>query len=88
MKKVYEKPMICYEGFASSTNLAAGCEKIVTTQTMNICGIEVFFGDEKMMYFTYGADGSNCTDNGIGSETTNDGFCYHNPTESTNLFNS
>ena len=88
MKKNYTKPMIMFESFAVSVSIATvGCDKSPAVPSMrDICGIEGSFPDQ--IFFTYGADGSNCTDNGTGVEQDHDGFCYHNPSDSTNYFNS
>ena len=86
MKKVYVKPMIYYESFASSTNLAAGCEKIVGTPSMYLCGITT--SDPDTVYFAYPVDGSLCNEEGRGDMMTYDNFCYQNPSDGNNLFNS
>ena len=86
MKKVYKKPMICYESFASSTNLAAGCEKTISNQTMYVCGITT--SDPETVFFSTSVDGGDCNAPGTDDIQTNDGFCYHNPLDSQNLFNS
>lgn len=87
MKKVYEKPMICYESFASSTNLAAGCEMIVNTSAAYVCGIPTNFPDD--FVFTEGVN-SACTVPGYNDtvQNGNDTFCYHNPDGGPNVFNS
>lgn len=87
MKKPYTKPMIMFESFALSASIATvGCEKSPETPAMkDTCGIPGSFPG--MIFFNYGV-GSDCTDQGTGSEQDNDGFCYHNPTDSMNYFNS
>lgn len=86
MKKIYSKPEIVFESFTLSTNIAGDCDKKVTTYAKDACGITG--SDPELVWFSFSADGSNCNAPGTGSEMTNDGFCYHNPSESNNLFNS
>lgn len=87
MKKTYTKPEISFESFLMSTNIAGTCEGIVDNPTKGTCavvgtgGIAMF--DSKV--------GSACVfkpeDMG-GKKDEWDGFCYHVPTEYSNLFNS
>jgi len=86
MKKTYQKPDIMYEDFSLSTNIAGDCERIVGNPTEGSCalegsgGVAVFNGNMSVCDFT--------------PESYNqaadqwDGFCYHVPTEQSNLFNS
>lgn len=86
MKKIYEKPQIVFESFIMSTNIAAGCEEIVRTFDKGTCAIvgtgnvSVFSGTMNICDFTP-------TDLGNPDDTWN-GFCYHVPSERSNLFNS
>lgn len=81
MKKVYEKPMILFEDFTMCTNIAAGCDEIITNSTQDFCGYimsgnqTIFLRTVEGCKFHYDDDPSNP-------------FCYHNPTEDKNLFNS
>lgn len=83
MKKTYSKPEIVFEGFAMNTNLAAGCEKIVRTFEQFACPISSTGG---IAFFSMG--GGSCNAPGPGDLTDNDGFCYHNPSDANNIFNS
>lgn len=81
MKKAYSKPMITFESFTLSTNIAAGCERIVGNPSKGTCGIMGSDGETLFSGFCdvdwmskYGDD--------------YDGFCYHVPFDNNNLFNS
>lgn len=79
MKKSYSKPEIVFESFSPSVNIAANCDVKITNSTREVCGIE-FDGE---MIFVEGV--TLCEDvvvDGTG------GLCYHNPTETTDLFAS
>lgn len=80
MKKTYVKPEIMFESFALATNIAAGCEKIIDTQSQNQCGIDM--GGGKTIFIS----SSICTT--VQSDGIYNGFCYHVPTEDKNIFNS
>lgn len=81
MKKVYSKPDIVFESFTLSTNIAAGCERKTNTPSQDQCGFK--FGSDIVYTDTmYG-----CTDIKP-DQSLLDGFCYHNPSENNNLFNS
>lgn len=81
LKKEYTKPDIIFESFALSTSIAAGCEKKTNTPSLDQCG------------FKYGPDvvyidkESGCADIQVDGSIL-DGFCYHNPSDANNLFNS
>ena len=80
MKKQYSKPEIMFESFTLSVNIAGDCEKIVGNPAKMQCGIngsggEVLFIDQSICSFLVDNDDYN-------------GFCYHNPSDSANLFNS
>lgn len=82
MKKVYEKPAIVFESFTMSANIAGDCEKIVGNPSKGSCGVKGSV--DGLDLFIEGVTGciiQNSTDD-------HDGFCYHNPTEYNNLFNS
>ena len=38
MKREYTKPIIVFENFSMSTNIAAGCEHITNNHVENVCG--------------------------------------------------
>jgi hypothetical protein len=87
MKKEYSKPIVVFENFSLSTNIAGTCESIVGNPSKGTCavlgtgGIAVFTSEMSgICFFTP-------TDMG-GEEDKWDGFCYHVPTEYNNLFNS
>ena len=78
MKKIYQKPEILFESFALSTCIAANCGSIVGAPTDGVCGIAGTGGD-----ILFSEEITGCT--AIGDDNL---FCYHVPTDSTNLFNS
>ena len=86
MKKAYQKPEIMFENFTLSTNIAGDCEgEPVNNATRGTCGVPGSGGD-----FLFSEKVSGCT---LDWELLNgaddyNGFCYHNPTEYNNLFNS
>ena len=82
MKKQYTAPEILFEDFTMSASIAAGCELSIDTQSAYVCAVK--FG--KKMLFVEGVNACNTYEVPIGSEY--DGFCYHNPSDSNNLFNS
>ena len=85
MRKAYAKPDIAFESFALSTSIAAGCEVKTYTPYAGQCGFK--FGS--MMVFITGVGG--CTlkvADGTLVDDKGDAFCYHNPSELNNLFNS
>jgi len=81
MKKIYAKPEIVFESFSVSASIAANCEKIVTPQLyscgVNYPGVGVIFTDEAQGCIKKMED-----------TVMGDGYCYHVPTESANMFNS
>ena len=79
MKKAYIKPDIIFEDFTLSTSIAAGCGKPTETPSWNMCG--VVFGPMNLFLSSISA----CTDP---VEDGSYGYCYHNPSDLTNLFNS
>ena len=88
MKKKYEKPMIIIENFSLSTIIAGDCEgNPVGNPARGTCAVEAsgnikIFTDEmtKVCDYTPGSFGQ--------PEDTWDGFCYHVPVDTANLFNS
>ena len=86
MKKTYSKPSILIEKFALSTNIAGDCERPFTLIGQYECGVpdDNGYGD---IIFSFDV-ASNCTVEGIGDKHIYDGFCYHIPSETNQLFNS
>ena len=87
MKKGYEKPLVLFENFSRSTDLAAICEKKINTQAQFDCGIP-FEGTGD-----FGFDFTIYSDEAVGicnmePSGEYDRVCYHVPDESYNLFNS
>ena len=82
MKKVYEKPEIMYEDFSLSTSIAVGCEVDTPLPTYEEnCGYPIRGG---VVFMT----GTDCTHPPQTEDGEDNGFCYHVPVESNNLFNS
>lgn len=77
--KEYTKPDIIFDSFSLSTSIAAGCEVKTQTPSDMKCGVE--FGPDVM--FLEGIDA--CTDKVVDGT---DKYCYHNPTDTSNMFNS
>ena len=83
MKKIYTKPLIMFESFTLSTNIATGCDNITNTSSVDVCGYLDPRDPSRLFVFTtlitgcqrHQPDGYN-------------GICYHNPSETMNLFNS
>lgn len=86
MKKTYVKPEIMFENFSLSTNIAGDCEgPAVGNPARGTCGIPG--SGPNMNLFSEGIGGTNGC-HIISEDSPNDEFCYHNPTEYNNLFNS
>lgn len=86
MKRAYEKPKIIFESFVMSTNIAGDCEEpYVKNPTKGSCGVPPSFGDD-VLWSVNIVNG--CNAEGGSNGTTSDGLCYHNPSDSNNLFNS
>ncbi len=83
MKKAYSAPDILFESFTLSTHIAGDCEPPYVNATEGACGVP---GTGGVMLFTVGL--GDCTSPGPDTYETNDGFCYHNPSDDKNLFNS
>ena len=81
MKKHYEAPEILFEDFSLSTSIAAGCDKIINP-VLYECGVNY---PGVGVIFVTGASG--CVEK-VDDGFTNDGYCYHVPEESRNMFNS
>ena len=91
MKKKYEKPMVLFEDFSMSTNIANGCDftEVTATENQYGCGIEHEYQDPftgQIITGTIFISGI-CTSPYQDDEEYN-GFCYHNPSDTNNLFNS
>lgn len=85
MKKTYIKPQIMFESFTLSTNIAGDCEVKTNTPNSGTCAYEVSagaYGTWNVFIDTVQA----CTT--VPADGQYDGFCYHTPTETNNLFNS
>lgn len=82
MKKTYEKPKIMFESFTLTSNIASGCEILIGNQSRNTCGYEG--SAPGVILFTDAVSGCNYKL----IDSANNGFCYHVPIETNNLFNS
>lgn len=83
MKKEYTKPLIVFDSFTLSTNIAANCDRHVSTMTQGICGVAGSFPG--LYLFVSGVGGCSIRDpDGI----TDDGYCYHVPDVNRQLFHS
>ena len=87
MKKEYSKPEIFFEDFCLSTSISVGCDRIVGNPSEGNCAVKgtgdvAIFTSEmtRICSFTPGSFGQ--------PEDTWDGFCYHVPVETSDLFNS
>lgn len=83
MKKAYTKPRIMFEDFSLTTNIAGDCERIIDTQSREICGVpgsapgfDLFSGTIQGCLIKIDPNGMN------------DGYCYHVPIDDHTLFNS
>lgn len=81
MKKIYSAPDIVFESFAPCTSIAAGCEIIVDGPSAGNCGYAYEGGGGETLFVL------DVCDVPINDDASN-GFCYHVPIESNNLFNS
>ena len=80
MKKTYSKPEILFESFSISTSIAAGCELDTPLPSYEEnCGYPI----KGAVLFVTGAQCTNVPQDG-----KYNGFCYHVPVETSNLFNS
>lgn len=82
MKKTYIKPQIMFESFSVSENIAGDCDTIVNNSSRGSCayvtrtGLNVFTSEMVGICTTHEDDGDY------------NGFCYHVPIDTQNLFNS
>ena len=98
MKKVYEKPMIMFESFSLSTNIAGDCDIPTGTAAYKTCAID--FSGTPLFLTTISECVGTAENPGITvppDETGTDGvfdsgvfdsFCYHVPAENLGYFNS
>lgn len=83
MKKTYSQPDIVFESFSLASSIAAHCAVKTELQTQGNCFVQ--FG--ALRVFTTQVAG--CVENGIAIPSDEfNGFCYHVPTNATNLFMS
>ena len=93
MKKTYTKPVIMFESFALSTNIAAGCEFEANFSSGN-CGYVVNSPRGERVVFVDSSTG--CTSRvqydynyqDFVLIKDNNQICYHVPAPESNLFNS
>ena len=85
MRKKYTKPAIVFESFSMSTNLAGSCEFDVNF-AMDICPVEMSSGET-----VFTAEMATCMYTpqmfNQGPDMWN-GFCYHIPVDTQNIFGS
>lgn len=87
MKKTYKKPEISFESFLMSTNIAGNCEgPAVGNPSRGSCGIPGSAPGMNLFSADVGSGVNGCQV--FTKDYPNDSFCYHNPTEYNNLFNS
>ena len=82
MKRNYVKPMIIFEDFSMSTNIAGDCSYLVMNPTEGTCGY-VLTGE--ITIFTAEVQGCTHTQQ---EPAQIDELCYHVPIDSKELFNS
>lgn len=83
MKREYASPNIIFESFSLNSSIALSCAVKTHTPEQGACGFEF----EGVIVFTEQVAG--CVKDGIVIEdSVNNGFCYHVPTGTNNLFNS
>ncbi len=86
MKKIYSKPEIIFEDFTLSENIAGNCEGIVGNPSKGSCAVNgtggIVMFDGSVSACDYSPEDMN------GTADMWDGYCYHVPTEYSNLFNS
>lgn len=83
MKKTYMKPEIMFEDFSLCTSIAANCEIKIDNHSSGGCGQPIEGLPGQFLFISADTGCTRC----IPDEGT-DGFCYHVPIESNNLFNS
>ena len=85
MKKTYSKPDIAFESFSLSTSIAGNCEIKTDTKADGECGYPIEgVGWIFLMEMIGGCQIKITEDHSMNYN----GFCYHVPIESHNLFNS
>lgn len=84
MKKEYSTPDVVFESFMLSTTIAGSCETQIDTHSQGACG---YYMEGVGIAFTEGVAGCRVTITDDMSLAFN-GFCYHVPIDSNNLFNS
>ena len=82
MKKTYSKPLIVFDSFELSQNIAAGCELLYTNQAQYACPVVVA---ELGSGYTFFASQPSCYATPPGG---NDSICYDVPIVDNNVFNS
>ncbi len=82
MKKEYMKPQVVFSSFTLSNSIAGNCAHQNSLQTEGSCGLD--FGGERIFL----AGIIDCGSDPIEVDGSFNGICYHNPTETNNLFNS
>jgi hypothetical protein len=90
MKKTYEKPMVMFENFELSQNIAACAWDVVNLKTPEECGA---LGDEENFNqpaITIFADGKSFCEISSGDyeDMTGEKFCYTVSSDSFTIFNS
>lgn len=96
MKKKYEKPMVLFEDFTMSTNIAGDCDVLTSSPNeKSSCAYTDEYFDPtigmpvEVNIFLVG--NGNCTTTQVVESDTISGYqgvCYHVPTETSDLFNS
>lgn len=87
MKKEYSKPIVVFENFSMSTNIAGTCNRIVNNPTQGVCGIPGSAPGSDL--FSQDVQGCVILDEFFdGNDGKYDGFCYHVPEGGPSLFNS
>ena len=79
-KKLYSSPDIFFENFSLSTNIAAACEE-KPFGNVEMCGVKAQKGQ---ILFT--DQFSNCSKDVIPGSKECNGLCYHNPSDTYNVF--
>ena len=90
MKKTYEKPLVVYEKFELSQNIAVCAWDVVDAQTAEACGAvgDTDLGSPDIIIFT-GETESVCMYPSKDYEMDNgDSFCYTVSSDGWNIFNS
>ena len=82
MKKEYCKPDVFFEDFTMSANIAAGCEEKPFGYT-DMCGVKWSKGT-----ILFDDSFENCTKKIIAGDSAYNGLCYHNPSDTYNVFYS